>query len=55
MLLRHSLGLETEARSVELAVERALAGGARTRDLGGANPLSTQGMTEAVLAELDRG
>jgi 3-isopropylmalate dehydrogenase len=53
MLLRHSLGLEAEARSIELAVERALSRGARTRDLGGDKPLSTQGMTEAVLAELE--
>jgi 3-isopropylmalate dehydrogenase len=53
MLLRHSLGLEAEAKSVELAVERALASGARTRDLGGENPLSTQGMTEAVLRALE--
>jgi 3-isopropylmalate dehydrogenase len=52
MLLRHSLGLENEARSIELAVERALAKGARTRDLGGASPLSTSGMGDAVLAEL---
>jgi len=52
MLLRHSLGLEEEARAVETAVERALANGARTRDLGGDKVLSTAGMTEAVLAEL---
>jgi 3-isopropylmalate dehydrogenase len=31
MLLRHSLGLEIEARSVELAVERAIDGGAHPR------------------------
>jgi 3-isopropylmalate dehydrogenase len=54
MLLRHSLGLEAEAKSIELAVERALSGGARTKDLGGGdNPLSTQGMTDAVLAALE--
>lgn len=53
MLLRHSLGLESEARNIELAVERALANGARTRDLGASErPLSTAGMTEAVLREL---
>lgn len=52
LLLRHSLGLEDEARAVESAVERALAKGARTRDLGGENTLSTAGMTAAVLAEL---
>ncbi len=54
MLLRHSLGLEAEAKSIELAVERALAAGARTKDLGGANPLSTQAMTDAVLAQLEK-
>jgi 3-isopropylmalate dehydrogenase len=54
MLLRHSLGLEDEARAIERAVERALAEGARTADLGGANPLSTSGMTEAVLTHLER-
>jgi len=54
MLLRHSLGLEAEAKSVELAVEAALAAGARTKDLGGPNPLSTQGMTDAVLAQLEK-
>ncbi len=35
MLLRHGLGLESEAAAVESAVERALAGGLRTPDLGG--------------------
>jgi 3-isopropylmalate dehydrogenase len=53
LLLRHSLGLENEAKAVEQAVERALAGGARTRDLGGNEPLSTEGMTEAVLQQLE--
>ena len=54
MLLRHSLGLDAEAKSIELAVEGALAAGARTKDLGGANPLSTQAMTDAVLAQLEK-
>jgi 3-isopropylmalate dehydrogenase len=54
MLLRHSLGLEAEAKSIELAVEGALAAGARTKDLGGTNPLSTQAMTDAVLAQLEK-
>jgi 3-isopropylmalate dehydrogenase len=35
LLLRHSLGLETEARVVEQAVDSAIAGGARTADLQG--------------------
>ena len=51
LLLRHSLGLEREAATIERAVERALADGARTRDLGG--ELSTRAMGEAVLARLD--
>jgi 3-isopropylmalate dehydrogenase len=53
LLLRHSLGLETEARAVEAAVSRAIDAGARTRDLGGGDAsLSTAGMGQAVLAEL---
>ena len=51
MLLRHSLGMQHEARAVERAVSDALASGARTRDLGGA--LSTGEMTDAVLARLE--
>jgi len=35
LLLRYSLGLEEAARAVEKAVEAALAGGARTRDIMG--------------------
>lgn len=50
MLLRHSLGEEAEADRIERAVAGAIAGGARTGDLGGA--LSTQAMTDAVLARL---
>ena len=53
LLLRHSLWLETEASAVERAVERALAAGARTADLGAEKPLSTTGMTEAVLSQLE--
>jgi 3-isopropylmalate dehydrogenase len=52
MLLRHSLGLEKEAASIERAVEAALAAGARTADLGGPKPLSTSGMGEAIIAQL---
>jgi 3-isopropylmalate dehydrogenase len=50
MLLRLSLGLEAEARTVEVAVQAALDGGARTRDLGGS--LSTSAMTAAVRERL---
>ena len=35
MMLRHGLGLESEAAAVESAVQRALAAGLRTPDLGG--------------------
>src|SRR3984885_12532845 len=35
MMLRHGLGLETEAAAIESAVDRALGDGLRTPDLGG--------------------
>lgn len=50
MLLRHSLGLDAEARAVERAVRDAITAGARTRDLGGT--ASTREVTDAVLAAL---
>jgi 3-isopropylmalate dehydrogenase len=50
MLLRHSLGLEAEARAIEAAADAAITDGARTRDLGGT--LSTTQMTEEVLRRL---
>ena len=50
LLLRHSLHLEREAASIESAVDRAIAGGARTSDLGGL--LSTDEMTETILKNL---
>jgi 3-isopropylmalate dehydrogenase len=50
MLLRHSLGLEAEAREVEAAVALAIAEGARTADLGGR--LGTTAMGAAVRAHL---
>jgi 3-isopropylmalate dehydrogenase len=53
LLLRHSLGLENEARAIEKAVEGALARGARTKDLGSERTVSTAGMGEAVLAALE--
>ena len=63
MLLRHSLGLETEARCVEAAVAGAIDAGALTADLAAAahavspgapaRPLDTAGMTAAVLAGLE--
>ena len=48
MLLRHGLGLESEAAAVESAVERALDAGLRTPDLGG-----TAGTAQATRAVLD--
>jgi len=50
MMLRHGLGLESEAAAVESAVDRALAGGLRTRDLGGG--ATTAQATQAVLDNL---
>jgi 3-isopropylmalate dehydrogenase len=47
MLLRHGLGLESEAAAVESAVERALDAGLRTADLGG--EAGTAQATKAVL------
>jgi 3-isopropylmalate dehydrogenase len=50
LMLRHGLGLESEAAAVESAVERALQGGLRTPDLGG--EVGTEQATRAVLDEL---
>ncbi len=50
LLLRHSLGNEEAALKVERAVGDALAGGARTADLGGS--MSTSEMGDAVLKAL---
>ena len=50
MLLRHSLSMDAAADRIEAAVAAAIAGGARTADLGGT--LSTDRMTDAVLAQL---
>jgi 3-isopropylmalate dehydrogenase len=48
LMLRHGLGLASEAASVESAVDRALDAGLRTPDLGG-----TVGTAEATRAVLD--
>jgi 3-isopropylmalate dehydrogenase len=50
LLLRRGLGLEEQAGAVESAVDRALADGLRTRDLGGS--ATTAEATSAVLAHL---
>jgi 3-isopropylmalate dehydrogenase len=51
MLLRHGLGLASEAAAVESGVERALTGGLRTPDLGGT--AGTEDATRAVLENLE--
>lgn len=57
LLLRHSLGLHAEAQAVELAVEAALADGARTADiaLDAAAALSTNAFTDRVIGRLAVG
>ena len=52
MALRHSLGLEQEARSIESAVESALRTGARTADLTDGLALSTRDFTDHVIQSL---
>jgi 3-isopropylmalate dehydrogenase len=52
MLLRHSLGLEAEARAVEQAVSATLEAGQLTADLGAARPLSTAQMGAAIRERL---
>ena len=47
MLLRHGLGLDDEASSIEAAVAAVLAAGATTADLGG--ELGTRGAAEAII------
>jgi 3-isopropylmalate dehydrogenase len=51
LMLRHGLGLESEAAAVESAVEGALAGGLRTPDLGGSS--GTAEATGAVLEAIE--
>jgi 3-isopropylmalate dehydrogenase len=50
MLLRHSLGMEAEARAVEAAVQAVIAAGLCTPDLGG--QLSTSDLTEAIVTKI---
>jgi 3-isopropylmalate dehydrogenase len=50
MMLRHGLAMEAQAAAVESAVDRALADGLRTRDLGGA--ATTAEATQSVLQYL---
>lgn len=50
MLLRHSLGLESEAVSVEKAVNTVITEGARTVDIGG--ELNTRQMADEIIERL---
>jgi 3-isopropylmalate dehydrogenase len=50
LMLRHGLGMEGEAAAVESAVDKALAQGLRTADLGGT--ATTREATQAVLEHL---
>ncbi len=50
LMLRHGLALESEAAAIESAVDKALAAGLRTRDLGGT--AGTREATQAVLSNL---
>jgi len=53
MALRHSLGLDAEAGSVEAAVDRVIASGIRTADIAqGAIPSGTTAVGDAVIAAL---
>lgn len=51
MLLRHSLGLESEAAAIEAAIDNAISTGARTADLvaGNEKPISTDEMTAEII------
>jgi 3-isopropylmalate dehydrogenase len=52
LMLRHAFGWDEETRMLERAVQRAIAGGMRTRDLGGA--ATTSEATRAVISHLGR-
>jgi 3-isopropylmalate dehydrogenase len=52
LLLRHSLGLEAEARAIEAAVSAALEAGCHTADLGAKQPLTTAQMGAAIRERL---
>ncbi len=56
MLLRWSFGLEEDAKLIETAIERVLAGGLRTADImqPGMARVGTSVMGEAVVRELDK-
>jgi 3-isopropylmalate dehydrogenase len=50
LMLRHGLAMEAQAAAIESAVDRALAEGLRTPDLGGS--ANTEEATQAVLKHL---
>ena len=50
LMLRYSLKLENEARSIEEAVDQTITAGARTADLGGT--LTTRQMTDEIIKHL---
>jgi len=54
MLLRFSFGLETEARTIENAVETALTSGCRSRDIyrGQGKLVGSKEMTDEILSEI---
>lgn len=54
MLLRHSLGLDADAKAVEDAVQKVLDSGLRTADLsGGQRSLGTTEMTGAIVSAIE--
>ena len=55
LLLRHSLGLETEATAVEAAIAAAIESGARTADIvaNGESTLSTSQMCDEIIRNLN--
>jgi 3-isopropylmalate dehydrogenase len=54
MLLRHSLGLEAEARAIEDAVADALSGGVRTADIAAPNSVTvgSRAAGDAVISRI---
>jgi len=52
LLLRHSLGLETEARAIELAVATALTQGLRTADIAAGRPAADTAAAGKAIAAL---
>lgn len=53
LMLRHSFGLEAEAKAIERAVEKTIAEGIRTADIaGGGKSVGTKAMGAAILARL---